>query len=426
MIIKEVKSFLEAIKLPTSPKVPLTFLPVLNRKFNWKKITFHNFLLTKSDVSLKWLFLLTLLFPFIPSIIPSTDTQPTFLLVFMLAVVYVMVNPSKQPLFFKWNNKLVIFFLGLIVYTVFVVQIARIWLSDPVAFTRVISFIQFLLALFFGLTIANPPSKALLQKIFLIYFIFTFVYFLSGGLIEAILIRSRGDVSAVLAGSGRGARTLSPEPSYFALHLLNLLIMFYVLYGWDIKNRKDLKVMLMAGFCLLASFSGFGLVILAFLFFLRFYKISLLGLVLLVLFSGFFVDILQSFSGIRALKLARLLLANPEYLLTVDASIVNRLASFLAYFQRISDYFVFGDGFTLKKMGGFISIVTALGFIALSFFIWFLLEVLILKRAKAELKGLIYFWFAINLLSGSIGIPTFGFIIGLIFRNNYLRKDWST
>jgi hypothetical protein len=152
------------------------------------------------------------------------------------------------------------------------------------------------------------------------------------------------------------------------------------------------------------------------LIFLRYTKISVVILAALLALSGVIFEYFGTLEQFRGLNLLlKVISSNPAVLLEADSSFSSRFASFFSYINTIKSNVILGDGFTVNQGGGYISIVSSIGIIGVLFFIY-LLGKLYQKRIHWKLKFLIYFWFLINLFSGPIGIPTLGFIIGLILR----------
>jgi hypothetical protein len=366
----------------------------------------------------------TILFPFIPSIIPSTDTQPTFSLLFLLSILYVTINTDYQRSFYNLTfNKVLVLFLILGLILISIVISRMVYTPQTILWPRIISFLQFTFAIFFIYNTAYFIEIKKLKNTFIIFAVFSVIYFLSQGLVERILIHSRADSFESLAGSGRGAKTLSPEPSFFALHIFNLYIIYHLLSDKVSKARYGFLIFWVACFCLLVSLSGYGIAIFLLIFFLRYTKISLIALITLITSSGLILKYQDSFQSFRGLNLLTTILTNnPLILFQTDRSFVSRFGSFGAYMENIQKNFIFGDGFTLMQGGGFISIVSSLGLLAALFLITILFEIAFLKRAGIKLKFMLFFWFLINLFSGPIGIPTLGIIVGLVLRRNHSQN----
>jgi len=174
-------------------------------------------------------------------------------------------------------------------------------------------------------------------------------------------------------------------------------------------------------FCLIISLSGYGVVIAVLLLFLRYTKIAIVTLGTLAALSGVILEYFSSLAQFRGLSLLlKIVSSNPAVLLQADRSFSSRFASFFSYLNTIKQNLIWGDGFTVNQGGGYISIISSIGIIGLLFFIYFLIKVF-RKRISGKLKFLIFFWFLINLFSGPIGIPTLGFIIGLILRKQSIK-----
>jgi hypothetical protein len=359
----------------------------------------------------------TILFPFIPTIIPSTDTQPTFFLLFLLSVFYVLVYPKHLHNYYHLNYSKVYLIFSLVGIILVSVLFARFHIDSPTIWTRIISFLQFAAAIFFTYNTRYFLKEKDIRTTALIFAFFSIIFFLSQGLVERILIPGRTDSFELLQKTGRGARTLSPEPSFFALHMLNLYLIYCLIVGSEFKKRSGALVFWTVSFCLLMSLSGYGFVIFLMLLVLRYTKISMMFLVFIMVSSTYIVEYLESFQSFRGFKLLAKLLADNPTILLEDKSFSGRLGSFLTYMENIKDNFIFGDGFTLFQGGGFISVVSSLGILAFIFFIFFIYK-LFAKRIPGKLKALLVFWFLINLFSGPIGIAPLGVIIGLV-----LRKD---
>lgn len=363
----------------------------------------------------------TLFFPFIPSLIPSTDTQPTFLLVIGISLFYLLAEYKALPNYYSLSYNKLLGLTLLFVLTIFLVAINNLIGNKPILWPRIISFFQFLLAIFFAINSKYFFAEKTLRMVFIIFAIFSIIFFLTQGLVERILIPSRATSFEMLIQSGRGARTLSPEPAFFALHILNLFIIYSLLFSSLLQAKSNRLLFILTIFCLTISLSGYGVVIAVLLLFLRYTKIGIIFLGIFVALSGFILEYFGSLSQFRGLSLLlKIVSSNPTILLQADLSFSTRLASFFAYLETIKNNLILGDGFTLNQGGGYISIISSLGIIGLLFFIYFLIKVF-KKRISSRFKFLIFFWFLINLFSGPIGIPTLGFIIGLILRKKSIQ-----
>lgn len=361
----------------------------------------------------------TLFFPFIPSIVPSADTQPSFFLLMMLSLLYLLVQYKALPFYYNISYNKLLILMGLLGLVMFYVILNIFFISKPIIYARIFAFFQFTLAVFFALTSRYFFAEKTLKRVFLIFAVFSVIFFLSHGLVERILIPSRQDSFEMLIGSGRGARTLSPEPSFFALHILNLFVIYNLLFGSVLNGNKEALLFFTAGFCLLISLSGYGMAIFMVMLLLRYTKTALGGLVLLMALSGVLLEYLQSFQQFRAIGLLLNIVSNnPAVLLKTDMSFLSRFGSFFEYVRTIKSNIFIGDGFTLYQGGGYISIISSLGILGLFFFVYLVTKIFF-KNTSVKVKMLLVFWFLINFFSGPIGVPTLGFIIGLILRERY-------
>lgn len=367
---------------------------------------------------LEKIILFTVFFPFIPSIIRSADTQPTFTLLILFAIFYTLLHRNYKLFDLSNVHAFTILVIGFL--TFFSVALNYLYTNNPFYITRIFAFVQFLLAVVVGLTYRFEINKEVFYKILWVYLIFTVIYFLTSGAVEKILIGSRTDSAEFLMKTGRGAKTLSPEPAFFALQIFNIVIIYFLLFGENFKERLSKRVILLSILCFLSSLSGYGILLVGALIFFRYTKFTLVSFAFLILLAPFILPSLESFRYIRAIGLVlSILTSNPLILMKVDPSIATRVFSFLEYINSIINHFLIGNGFSILKGGGFISIIASLGFVGLIFFLWFILEIVKLRNFTFPFKTILLFWFLLNLISGPIGIPALGIIIGLIFRNNY-------
>ena len=370
-------------------------------------------------VVLCFLFTLTVFFPFLPAFISSSDTQPTLFLLAITAILLFLISPNFFSQHLDQDFTILIYVFILVIFSIFSIVINAILYGQIVIFSRYISFLQFLAALIFGYTNSFQIFKKYAISIFKIYFIFTIVYFLTNGAIENFLIRSRFfSEGQDLASIGRGARTLSPEPSFFATQMFNLLLIYTLLLDKEgLKNVfNNKKIIFIVSFCLLFSLSGYGFVIFFIILTTFFTRYITVLFSLAILFNSLIIDLLDGFSNLRGIGLIlKLIKNNPIILASTDLSIATRFNSFFAYIDRFKNNFFIGDGFSLFEGGGFISIVASLGLIGV-LMILFLLKKIVININNTKLKYLLIFWFFLNLFSGPIGIPALGIIFGLIIR----------
>ncbi len=384
-----------------------------------KKLFINDFGDIPVRVVLCFLFTLTVFFPFLPALISSADTQPTLFMLAITAILLFLISPNFFGSHLNQDFTILVYVFALILISFISILINSIFYDQIIILPRYISFLQFLAALIFGYTNSFYFFKKYANSIFVIYFIFTIIYFVTNGLIENTLIKSRFfSEGKDLASMGRGARTLSPEPSFFAIQMFNLLLIYTLLLEKEgIKKVFNNKlVIFIVSFCLLCSLSGYGFAIFFIIlaaFFTR-YIIVLFGFA--IFFNSLIIDLLDGFSNLRGIGLIlKVIKNNPLILATTDRSFATRFNSFFAYIDRFTNNLFIGDGFSLFQGGGFISIVASLGLVGF-FIILFLLFKIFSTIKSGKLKYLLIFWFFLNLFSGPIGIPALGIIFGLIIR----------
>ncbi|MEQ8531479.1 MAG: hypothetical protein RIB86_06490 [Imperialibacter sp.] len=365
------------------------------------------------------LIVFTVFFPFVPAVLRSTDTQPTFMLLAGFGMFYGILHPKQK--IFPFSNLEIFGILALGALIFFSIRFNALIANDKYYIARVIVFFQFILALIVGLRMDFGLKHKHFRNILIAYVVFTGIYLLTNGLVENIFIGSRGgNVEASLKLGGRGARTLSPEPSFFALQMLNIIVIYFLFFGKKGSTEKDLRIVLLCLACLIASLSGYGMVIIVALVFVRFTKLWFTGLIALAASVPFLIEYLESYVSLRAVRLLITVFAeNPMVIIEQDASVASRIGSFLAYIDSISKNFAFGDGFSLLQGGGLISLVASLGLVASFFMLAMIFEIFALKGFGLRKKLFVFFWFMLNFISGPIGIPAIGVTLGLILRNNH-------
>lgn len=361
----------------------------------------------------KGVIIFTIFFPYIPSIIPSSDTQPILILVTMFLVVDEFLN--KRIITNITGFQSGVLFMVLAIYIHLVLSITyNMMAGNGLSVTKPIAFTQFLLAAILGFSSKPLIKEKHIQTVLLVYAIFSVIYFLTRGMVEDILIRSRGAGAEALIQSGRGARTLSSEPSAFATQILNILVLQIILFEKSVRELS-LKTIGLASFCLLASFSGYGFVIFVALFGVRFPKLSIVGLIGAIFIVPVALNHITAIQSIRFVTLLKVGL-NQGVMKILDLALGGRISSFLASIQSFLDNFWTGDGFTNRLMGGFIGLPASLGLAGFAFVVALFWKILFSEALSFFDKVLLTFWFLVILLSGNIAIPIVGVIVGLMFR----------
>jgi len=251
-----------------------------------------------------------------------------------------------------------------------------------------------------------------------VYVIFTFVYYFTGGIVEEFLIGSRAaGVSELLAQSGRGARTLSPEPSIMAVHILNIILLNCLTF----KNTEiGSKILLLALIPLFGSLSGYGFFI-AFSLLLIFYPSVFIGILVILLLSLSTFNFNFDFNGMRASVIIEGMRENGIGFLLQDGSFNSRFYSFLEYKDAFVHAFPFGEAFTIFGGGGIVSLISALGLVGLLFFLG-VFALLLFSHYSIRLKALFSVWLTVYFISGSFAVPLFGLILGVFVTNSFKHE----
>lgn len=361
------------------------------------------------------LLLFPVLFPFVPSLIAATDTQPTFLLIFAASVVAAGTSHAVGRDFLRVSLPGVTALAVLGAALAVALFLANALQPDPTIIPRLITFVQFVAAALWAATARVEWSGTVLSRAVVIYAVFTVVYFLTGGLVEDILIRSRLEDAAFLFSTGRGARTLAPEPSFFALQIFNLFVLFRLLHADDeLGPRRTAVYVALTMACLAASFSAYGALLVAVVLFVSYPRYFALAAVAAASVVGILYDRLEEWQSVRAIKV---LLAFSQSggsiteLIAHDASFSSRIASFATYWHAFREHPLVGNGLSLNQGGGFISLVAAFGVLGVAFFAIVVAHI-VFGRHRPSTKLLLCVWFFLNFVSGPIGVPILGVIVG--------------
>jgi len=349
-------------------------------------------------------------FPFVVPVFSRTDTQPTFALVVLAASILFASSGMAQTLTLERTRFLLV--LSIFSVSLAIIYINLIFFGADLNFFRIGSFCMFVIGVLAGVHLARMQVAARHILIILyMYVVFTVIFFLTGGMIEERIIQSREMDFAELANIGRGASTLSPEPSFFAFQIFSLFIVANLIL-WDVASKaQKQRIQQVTVGLLLSSFGGFGAI----------YTLLIIGTfkiryVAAIAVAGIFVIIFYFDSveqyGTRMLLLLQLILQDRSSILE-DASVASRLTSFLQYVQIFIENPFFGDGFSHFGGGGFVSLVASMGVF------WLVILILMAKmifdlKAPKRVKYCLIAWFIFQFLSGPLGIPFVGIILGLL------------
>ncbi len=342
--------------------------------------------------------------PFIPQLFVGTDNQPTFTIFASIFLFFTTASFSK-----KISIITLILFLSLLIATFY----SNLILGVNFQVSRVFAFFQFLIAFQLGSNKYFYLPEKWFYYFIRIYAFFTIIYFLTGGIVEDTFILSRLGGAEELMSSGRGARTLSPEPAIMSIQLFSILVLDQLFY----KNKKlTSSTLFFLLISLIGSLSGYGFAISLVLFFVfnPYLFISILG-ICIAIFS--LISLNFDVGNSRILIILTNLKEFGFDFFFEDASFATRLNSFSDYYTSFIHTFPFGDAFTLVNGGGFISIISALGILGSLFFLLYFITIFI-SNLNIKLKILLISWTMIHFLSGSFGVPLVGIIIGKFLKDH--------
>lgn len=365
----------------------------------------------------------TIFFPYIPSLFIGLDVQP--FLVFSATIFIILLSLSTNYLSHKEleiNYSIVLTIAFIITWTSICLFIN---LNLGPYLSRFLAVIIFFMYVLIGAMEINFMNRRMVVSFLLIYLFFTIIYFLTGGALEEILIRSRSSnqfESAIL--SGRGSSALSPEPSFFA-HQVFIIFIFSKIFLWErISALQKNLIYYLSIFLLGTSFSvtGFIYIIIASFTFFKPKDLTLiiiiLGLMSLILFPR--VEFLNIRVFIFAMEVFQSISSGSIQL--GDISFLVRIESFLSYIEEFKKFPIFGNGFRAYLGGGLISIVAELGIVGLIFLIGLMALILTSSLNLQDRLGVLG-WLMINTISGSIANPGIGIFIGMLWAKSLKQRS---
>lgn len=359
-------------------------------------------------------------FPFLVPLIRSTDTQPTFTVLALLLAALAVLQSLESRVTIRRS---------LVMLAGLVVLFGGGWLCvsmlvnapDAGNVNRQVSFFMFLVAVMTGILNRNLITPHRVVAALVVYVVFTGLFFLTKGAIEGVIIRSRSEEGLLqLFVSGRGASTLSPEPSFFAFQVFTLLLLAR-LTVWSEMSIRARHFMYISSMILLAStLGGYGMVYAAMVALIAGVRYVILSLILATTTIAAVLAL-----DMDSLRFVRLLFAFASSfggggLEFSDVSVLVRLTSFSQYMQTFANHVIFGDSFIQYGGGGLISLLAATGLFGL--ILLALTAVLILALVPGlRLKLVMLAWLALQTISGPIGLPLVGLTIGVV-----LSRFWSS
>jgi hypothetical protein len=364
-------------------------------------------------VNLNGTLFVTSAFPFLIPLVGSTDTHPTFTLLTILFAIVAAVQCMSHRVTLRKSDLLLasaIFASGLIWLCLSL--LVNSYSGNLV--NRQITFVMLLLAIATGILNRGIFTPKHIVGALKIYILFTALFFLTKGAIESLIIQSRSEgVMENLLLTGRGASTLSPEPSFFAFQIFTIFLISRLTVWNEFTNRQRHFVQLSTIGLLISSLGGYGMLYALMTIFLsgrRYMIAASIGVIAAVAF--------QASRDLESLRFVKLLLtlsgaiARGDLNLS-DMSVLARLTSFQEYWDIFTQNIVFGDGFSFFGGGGMISLLASLGLYGLAL-ISLTLFAILLSHTRWRLKVVLIAWLALQLISGPIGLPFIGLTIGLI------------
>lgn len=361
-------------------------------------------------------------FPFLVPLIGSTDTQPTFTaLAIILGVIAAL--QCREALFTVQRSLVILGTLVLLAGGAWLCASILMNAPDVGNLNRQVSFLMFLVALTTGILNRNLITRGRIVAALLVYLMFTGVFFATKGAVEGLIIRSRSEEGLLqLFVSGRGASTLSPEPSFFAFQVFTLFLLARLTI-WDQLGTRARHFICISSIGLLAStLGGYGMVYAAMVAILAGWRYVVLSLILAAAAVAAVLAL-----DMDSLRFVRLLLAvasslGGNGLEFTDVSVLVRLTSFSQYLATFADHAVFGDGFLQYGGGGLISLLAALGLFGVVLLILTVALILTLVPGL-RLKLVMLAWLVLQTISGPIGLPFVGLTIGVVLSRGGSVRD---
>lgn len=348
-------------------------------------------------------------FPFVVQLIPGTDTQPAFVILCVIAVTLILCQSSVSV------RKNEFFLLSLFILGGLFSLCASLLVNEfkEINLSRIVSFVMFLISMTAALWYRSLFNPQRIYITFIIYALFTCLFFVSNGWLESILIQSRGDAITTSLSTGRGASTLSPEQSFFSFQIFTLYLVARLCIWDEFSGKQKSLIEIIVLLLLISSFGGYGIVYVFFVFLMSSSR-SAIKLVMIFCAALIFVLFFFNWTSLRSVVVIY------EVFITLvtgqgisDVSVNVRFSSFLTYFDIIRENFLFGDSFSYHGGGGLVSLVAGLGMVSLIYFAVFIFALANIKRS-IRLKISVFFWFILQSISGPIGLPLIGLLFGLV------------
>ncbi|MFC3712435.1 hypothetical protein ACFOMD_07635 [Sphingoaurantiacus capsulatus] len=359
-------------------------------------------------------------FPFLIPLVPFADTQPTFALFALLFAGLAILSSFDRRVDVRRSDML---FAAAIVIGGLLALIASFAANrfDAGNVNRMISFGLLLVAIAAGLLNRGLISAYRVTTVLKIYAVFTAIYFTTNAAVERLIIRSRSEEAlSMLTAGGRGAATLSPEPSFFAFQIFTIFMLTRLTAWHELTGRQRHVVQILTVALLLSSLAGYGIVYAAIVVALAGWRYMLSAVVL----GGGALVVLAGSINLDALRFVQLFASlatslSSDTLKIVDLSAAERLKSFSEYLAVFAAHPWFGDAFAYYGGGGLGSLPAAVGLYGLLLLLLFVSAILV-ARTGFKMKLALFAWFVLQYISGPVGLPFVGLLIGMTIAHSKL------
>lgn len=373
------------------------------------------------------LFFFFVFFPFVSPIKTSTDMQP------YSVVCAILLLPSFK--FSISRSQILISFFPLIAFLL-------LFVSD-FSFNSLRSLYNYIsLFIIYYVSYKVLKSNVLNVKSIIKFFLSVWI---SIGILQATIKKDLFTflISESRTTENRGATSLAPEPTFFAIILIFFLVFIFQL---NLKDKNKYYIAIIFSILLVAK-SSMGLVYLLVIFFyllltklsLKLFFITLLSCLLLSLSISFFVDS-------RLYDLATIFIENPSNLIMLDASINDRFFQIFFSIKGFFEFYFLPHGFSYwgkylaievpkysdyvmvdyfssdgRIMSGLGSLLFELGLFGLLLPILILKQNIILYRKNfIDLFFVLILIFLLLISAIPIGFSYFGFYLAFI---EYINSD---
>ena len=265
-------------------------------------------------------------FPYISFVYTGTDIQP-YSLVVNMAIFIILIFYHK----IKKLNK-----VNLLLFIPVILSITLIFFSENKfsGFRSLYGYLNLAVSLIVYSYIIAHKEKLFLKFLTLSVYTWTIV-----AIIQTFFLRSflffllPRNSEAISIGESRGVNSLAPEPTFYGLVTLFMILVIILIPSERLKSKNYLLILLILSIILLSKSSMTILFLFLFLFlFLLIHFFSLKNFLMLVSFLSLTVILITyidfSFlADIRVYKLFQIAIENPLEVATIDASMNDRVSA---------------------------------------------------------------------------------------------------